>query len=241
PPDSPRNAGAKSITGMALVASSRSLTAMALKMFIVAPSVSTLLSPRLAALLACGSSATSQLELHSALASPRSSPAARRPRLSSNCTQPSPRRAPRLRLVGHVSARTALSPRLAALLACGSSATSQLELHSALASPRSSPAARRPRLSSNCTQLSNCILTQLAVGRLGLARLERDVAVHTLQVSVSRREDEGGTPGANEGLAVRARGLGGPGGRDPRRGAARADDRLGLEGEVADARPVIAP
>src|SRR5207247_248914 len=140
-----------------------------------------------------------------------------------------------------VSVPDAHSPPPSVLLASGPSPTSQLELHSALASPCSSPAARRPRLSSNCTQLSNCILTQLAVGRLGLARLERDVAVHTLQASVSRREDEGGTPGANEGLAVRARGLGGPGGRNPRRVAARAYDRLGLEGEVADARPDIAP
>src|SRR5712691_9333217 len=101
---------------MARVTSSRSLTALALKMFIVAPFISTLLSPRLDVLLACGSSATSPLEQHSALVSTCSSPAARRPRLRSNSTQPSPRRAPRPLLVGHVSARTALSPRLATRL-----------------------------------------------------------------------------------------------------------------------------
>src|SRR5439155_7823560 len=50
------------------------------------------LSTRLAGLLACGSSAPSQLELPSALASPGFSPAARRPRLSSNFHQHSPRR-----------------------------------------------------------------------------------------------------------------------------------------------------
>src|SRR5882672_664799 len=49
-------------------------------------------------------------------------------------SQPSPHRAPRLRLVGHVSARTAFS---------------------ALASPCASPTARRPRLSSNCFLSSN--------------------------------------------------------------------------------------
>src|SRR2546422_6213363 len=50
------------------------------------------LSTRLAGLLACGSSAPSQLELPSALASPGFSPAARRPPLSSNFHQHSPRR-----------------------------------------------------------------------------------------------------------------------------------------------------
>src|SRR5207245_7197127 len=73
-----------------------------------------LLSPRLAALVACGSSAASRLEHHSALASPLSSPAAPRQRLGSNIIQPSPRRSRRLRLLGSVSARTSFSPRLAA-------------------------------------------------------------------------------------------------------------------------------
>src|SRR6266849_1673185 len=75
------------------------------------------LSTRLAALLACGSPAASRLESTiSALASPLSSPAARRQRLGSKAlSQHSPRRSPRLRLVGSVSARKHyLSTRLAA-------------------------------------------------------------------------------------------------------------------------------
>src|SRR5712692_934852 len=71
-----------------------------------------------------------------------------------NFIQPSPRHSRRLRLLGSVSARTSFSPRLATLVACGSLAVSQLELHSALASPLSSPAAPRQCLSSNFIQPS---------------------------------------------------------------------------------------
>src|SRR6266542_3747627 len=71
----------------------------------------------------------------SPLTSSCSSPAARRPRLGLHALDPShrsPRRAPRLRLVGHASActpSTLLTAHLVVLLACGSSATPRLALH----------------------------------------------------------------------------------------------------------------
>src|SRR5882672_5459436 len=85
-------------------------------------------------------------------------------------SQPSPHRAPRLRLVGHVSARTAFS---------------------ALASPCASPTARRPRLSSNCF-LSPRLTVRLAYGSSATSQLELLSQLESLTLpSPRRREDVG--------------------------------------------------
>src|SRR6266487_6843752 len=94
-----------------------------------------LFSPRLAALVACGSSAASQLEHH--VFSPRLAADPLGPRLRASPFSSNGHACginPASQLEHHV-----FSPRLAALVACGSSAASQLEHHSS----RSSPARKR--------------------------------------------------------------------------------------------------
>src|SRR5262249_19698510 len=82
---------------------------------------------------------------------------------------------------------------------------------------------------------------QPPVSRLRLCRLERDVAVHALPAPVAALQHEGGAAGPGKGFAVRARGPRLPARGDPRGVAARADHRVWLRREAADAWPDAAP